>query len=64
MADLELGVVYFLLKEVVLPDPRLNTHSPIYNPGGPGTDLSNQITFTEPNGGQIIAIENAIKNPK
>jgi hypothetical protein len=51
------------LKEVVLPDPRLNTHSPIYNPGGPGTDLSNQITFTEPNGGQIIAIENAIKNP-
>ena len=51
------------LKEVVLPDPRLNTHSPIYNPGGPGTDLSNKATFTEPNGGQIIEIENAIKNP-
>ena len=41
----------------------MNTHSPIYNPGGHGTDLRNEITFTEPNGGQIIAIENAIKNP-
>lgn len=25
------------LNAVVLPDPRLGTHSPIYNPGGPGT---------------------------
>ena len=49
------------LKNVILPDPRLGTHSPIYNPGGPGSSSDRSTTFTEPNGGQVISIENAVK---
>ena len=51
------------LKKVILPDPRLGTHSPIYNPGGPGSSSEATAAFTEPNGGQAIQIENAIKSP-
>ena len=49
------------LKNVILPDPRLGTHRPIYNPGGPGSSSDRSTTFTEPNGGQVISIENAVK---
>ena len=51
------------MKKVVIPDPRLGTHSAIYNPGGPGSSLEDKTTFTEPNGGQVIGIENAINSP-
>ena len=51
------------LKQVILPDPRLGTHSPIYTPGGPGSGPSIATTFTESNGGQILNIKKAINSP-
>ena len=51
------------LKQVILPDPRLGTHSPIYTPGGPGSSPAIATTFTEPSGGQVLNIENAINSP-
>ena len=50
------------LENVVLPDPRLGTHSPIYNPGGPGTAPLPSIRYTQPSPGQTIAVEFALKN--
>ena len=51
------------LQSVVLPDPRTGTHSPIYNPGGPGTAPRPGYNYTQPCGGQTIAIEQALNNP-
>ena len=50
------------LENVVLPDPRLGTHSPIYNPGGPGTAPLPSIRYTQPSPGQTIAVEFALKD--
>lgn len=51
------------LQDVILPDPRLGTHSPIYNPGGPGTTPNPAYNYTQPSPGQTIAIEAAIDDP-
>ena len=51
------------LQSVVLPDPRTGTHSPIYNPGGPGTAPRPTINYTQPSGGQTLAIEMALQDP-
>jgi hypothetical protein len=51
------------LENVVLPDPRLGTHSPIYNPGGPGTAPLPTYRYTQPSPGQTIAVEFALKDP-
>lgn len=51
------------LQTVILPDPRTGTHSPIYNPGGPGTAPRPQVNYTQPSGGQTIAIEQALEDP-
>ncbi|MFL0736329.1 MAG: hypothetical protein AB8B39_04595 [Prochlorococcus sp.] len=51
------------LKEVILPKPQLGTHSPIYNPGGPGTEPLAEYNYTEPSPGQTLAIEFALKDP-
>ncbi|WP_438983326.1 hypothetical protein [Vulcanococcus sp.] len=51
------------LNAVVLPDPRLGTHSPIYNPGGPGTAPLPAYNYTQPSPGQTINVEVALKNP-
>ena len=51
------------LQTVFLPDPRTGTHSPIYNPGGPGTAPRPQVNYTQPSGGQTLAIELALENP-
>ena len=51
------------LENVVLPDPRLGTHSPIYNPGGPGTAPLPAYRYTQPSPGQTIAVEFALKDP-
>lgn len=51
------------LEAVVLPDPRLDTHSPIYNPGGPGTAPLPAYRYTQPSPGQTLAVEFALKDP-
>ena len=51
------------LEAVVLPDPRLGTHSPIYNPGGPGTAPLPTYRYTQPSPGQTINVEFALKDP-
>ncbi len=51
------------LQSVVLPDPLLGTHSPIYNPGGPGTDPLPDIRYTQPSPGQTIAVALALADP-
>ncbi len=51
------------LEAVVLPDPRNGTHSPIYNPGGPGTAPLPNYNYTQPSGGQTLAIERALQDP-
>ena len=51
------------LENVVLPDPRLGTHSPIYNPGGPGTAPLPTYRYTQPSPSQTIAVEFALKDP-
>ena len=51
------------LRTVVLPDPRLGTHSPIYNPGGPGTAPLPQYRYTQPSPGQSLAVEFALGDP-
>ena len=51
------------LNAVVLPDPRLGTHSPIYNPGGPGTAPLPDYRYTQPSPGQTLAVEFALKDP-
>jgi hypothetical protein len=51
------------LQSVVLPDPRTGTHSPIYNPGGPGTAPRPAVNYTQPSGGQTLAIEQALEDP-
>ena len=51
------------LQDVILPDPRQGTHSPIYNPGGPGTTPNPAYNYTQPSPGQTIAIEAAIDDP-
>ena len=51
------------LQDVILPDPRHGTHSPIYNPGGPGTTPNPAYNYTQPSPGQTIAIEAAIDDP-
>ena len=51
------------LENVVLPDPRLGTHSPIYNPGGPGTAPLPAYRYTQPSPGQTLAVEFALKDP-
>ncbi|MDP6851525.1 MAG: hypothetical protein QGH52_02470 [Prochlorococcaceae cyanobacterium ETNP1_MAG_8] len=51
------------LKEVILPEPQLGTHSPIYNPGGPWTEPLAEYNYTEPSPGQTLAIEFALKDP-
>jgi hypothetical protein len=51
------------LESVVLPDPRLGTHSPIYNPGGPGTAPLPKYRYTQPSPGQTLAVEFALKDP-
>ena len=51
------------LEAVVLPDPRLGTHSPIYNPGGPGTAPLPAYRYTQPSPGQTFNVEFALKNP-
>jgi len=48
---------------VVLPDPRLGTHSPIYNAGGPGTAPLPAYRYTQPSPGQTFAVEFALKDP-
>ena len=52
------------LQRVIIPDPRDQTHSPIYNPGGPGTDPRPLVNYTQPSGGQNLKIEKALKNPR
>ena len=52
------------LKNVILPDPRKDTHRPIYNPGGPGTAPVSSLSYTQPSPGQTIRIEKAIKDPR
>ncbi|MEB3350557.1 MAG: hypothetical protein VKO00_11130 [Cyanobacteriota bacterium] len=51
------------LDAVVLSDPRLGTHSPIYNPGGPGTAPLPSYRYTHPSPGQTLAVEFALKDP-
>ncbi len=51
------------LQTVVLPDPRLGTHSPIYNPGGPGTAPLPAYRYTQPSPGQSLAVEFALRDP-
>jgi len=51
------------LQAVILPDPRNGTHSPIYNPGGPGTAPLPEYNYTQPSGGQTLAIERALQDP-
>jgi hypothetical protein len=51
------------LEAVVLPDPRNGTHSPIYNPGGPGTAPRPDYNYTQPSPGQTINVEFALKDP-
>lgn len=51
------------IRNVILPDPRLGTHSPIYNPGGPGTVPLPQYRYTQPSPGQTMAVEFALHNP-
>jgi hypothetical protein len=51
------------LRNVVLPDPRLGTHSPIYNPGGPGTVPVPAYRYTQPSPGQTMAVEFALRSP-
>lgn len=51
------------LRDVILPDPRLGTHSPIYNPGGPGTIPLPQYRYTQPSPGQTMAVEFALNAP-
>ncbi len=51
------------LQAVILPDPRNGTHSPIYNPGGPGTAPRPDYNYTQPSGGQTLAIERALQDP-
>jgi len=51
------------LRTVVLPDPRLGTHSPIYNPGGPGTDPLPGYRYSQPSPGQSLAVEFALRDP-
>lgn len=50
------------IRNVILPDPRLGTHSPIYNPGGPGTIPLPQYRYTQPSPGQTMAVEFALHN--
>lgn len=51
------------IQSVVLPDPELGTHRPIYNPGGPGTNPIDGLLYTEPSPGQVIDVEHALKDP-
>ena len=51
------------LETVVLPDPRLGTHSPIYNPGGPGTAPLPGYRYTQPSPGQTFNVEFALTDP-
>lgn len=51
------------ITDVVLPDPRLGTHSPIYNPGGPGTVPEPAYRFTTPSPGQTMPVELALHDP-
>jgi hypothetical protein len=51
------------IKSVILPDPELGTHSPIYNPGGPGTNPVEGFLYTQPSPGQVIDVEHALKDP-
>ncbi len=51
------------LDAVVLPDPRLGTHRPIYNPGGPGTAPLPPYQYTQPSPGQTFNVEFALKDP-
>ena len=51
------------LQAVVLPDPLLGTHSPIYNPGGPGTAPLPDMRYTQPSPGQIFDVEFALQDP-
>ena len=51
------------IKSVIIPDPRLETHSPLYNPGGPGTDPVTGMLYTQPSPGQTIDVEQALKDP-
>jgi|GEM_PF-575602 len=48
------------IRNVILPDPRSGTHSPIYNPGGPGTVPLPQYRYTQPSPGQTMAVEFAL----
>lgn len=50
------------LEAVILPDPRTGTHSPIYNPGGPGTAPLPRYNYTQPSGGQTLSIERALQD--
>lgn len=51
------------LHTVVLPDPRSGTHSPIYNPGGPGTVPVPGDRYTQPSPGQTFPVEFALASP-
>lgn len=51
------------LRDVILPDPRLRTHSAICNPGGPGTVPLPQDRYTQPSPGQTMAVEFALRDP-
>ncbi len=51
------------IESVILPDPESGTHSPIYNPGGPGTNPVDGILYTQPSPGQVFDVEYALKNP-
>jgi len=51
------------IRNVVIPDPALGTHSPIYNPGGSGTEPVPGYRYTTPSPGQTIAVEYALHNP-
>lgn len=51
------------LRNVVLPDPRSGTHSPIYNPGGPGTVPVPAYRYTQPSPGQTFPVEFALRDP-
>lgn len=51
------------LRDVVLPDPRSGTHSPIYNPGGPGTVPVPAYRYTQPSPGQTFPVEFALGDP-
>lgn len=52
------------IKNVVIPDPSLGTYSPIFNPGGPGTEPVPGYRYSTRSPGQTIAVQYALTDPQ